>query len=695
MQKIQNSSFWLNDSDNIDVLTGEKLQIGKDYIKLAATKRAIANFVQIVTGKNIPVKFSKRGDSYTDGTSVTISANLKDKDFDPAVGLALHEGSHILLTDFDTLKDLPAWIETNMPATIELVAKKYDMYTMDYNRSSVATKTDTIDMWSVTNYIATNLRDLLNIVEDRRIDNYVFKSAPGYKNYYHAMYNKYFNAKVIDKALQSDERTTSDWDSYFFRICNITNPNRNLDALPALRKIWNTLDLKNIERLSDSWMALDIAADIFNLVEESLPNPKASNKAKGGKDDKKKKDTKCQGENKGCSSPNGTKPGQVKDDGSKAKGGEAKISNGGNGNGPKVELTDAQKRQLSNAIQKQSEFIGDGPKKSKVSKRDEKIVDAISSSGSETKQVGDTTLTDHWSRKTGKTDCIVVKNLSKELANSNVYNTFTSGRYWSDEEKEASIQKGFILGKMLGRKLQIRNEANTLKYTRLNKGKIDKRLISSLGYGSDAVFQTSFVEQFNNSVVHLSIDASGSMNGGRFNKAIIAATAIAQAASMTNNFDVIISFRSSEDMGSKCLPAIFIAYDSRKHKVNRLSWVLKYMHATGITPEGLCFEAIIKEIDSSTSNKDSFFINFSDGEPYFENGDVTYYGNAALKHTRKQVDKMIAKGVKVLSYFIGGGYQNESSMENFKIMYGKDASFIQTSELVPLAKSLNKMFTQK
>ena len=694
MQKYTNSSFWLNDSDNIDVLTGEKLQVGKDYIKLAATKRAIANFVQIVTGKDIPVKFSKRGDSYTDGKSVTISANLKDKDFDPAVGLALHEGSHILLTDFNTLRDLDAWIETNMQATIQLVAKKYKMYQMEYNSEGdyVIVK-GKIDLFATKNYIKENLKDLLNIVEDRRIDNYVFKSAPGYKAYYHAMYDKYFNANVIDKALQSSEKTTSDWNSYFFRICNITNPNRNLDALPALRKVWNALDLKNIDKLTDSWMALDVAANIFNIVEETLPKPKNKKKANGGKDDKKKKNTESQCENKECSSPNGTTPGQVTDDGSKAEGGEAKISNGGNPTAQEVELTDAQKRQLSNAIKKQSEFLREGPKKSNVTKRDEKIVDAISTSGSETKQVGDSTLTDSWTSKTGKTDCIVVKNLSKELSNSMVYNTFTSGRYYKDSEKEAAIQKGFILGKMLGRKLQIRNEANTLKYNRLTKGKIDKRLISSLGYGSESVFQTSFIEQFNNSVVHLSIDASGSMCGGKFQKALTAATAIAQAASMTNNFDVVISFRSSEDMGSKCLPAIFIAYDSRKHKVNRLTWVLRDMHATGITPEGLCFEAIIKEIEASTANKDSYFINFSDGEPYFENADVTYYGDAAVRHTKKQVDKMIAKGVKVLSYFIGGGYTSNHS--NFKTMYGKDASFIQTDEVVPLAKSLNKMFTQK
>ena len=77
MRKLQNSSFWFDETDNVDVLTGEKVNLGKDYIKLAATKRAIANFVQIVTGENIPVKFNKKGDSYTDGKSVTISANLK------------------------------------------------------------------------------------------------------------------------------------------------------------------------------------------------------------------------------------------------------------------------------------------------------------------------------------------------------------------------------------------------------------------------------------------------------------------------------------------------------------------------------------------------------------------------------------------------------------------------------------------
>jgi len=684
MSNYNNSSFWFDQTDSVDVLTGEKINIGKDYIKLAATKRAIANFVQIVTGKNIPVNFNSKGDSYTDGKSVTISANLKDRDFDPAVGLALHEGSHILLTDFDTLKELNRdWINTNMQATMEMVSKKYN-YVEDNG---------SMDVWTTTNYIRRNLKDLLNIVEDRRIDNYVFKSAPGYKAYYHSMYDKYFNAKVIDKALQSKEMTSNNWESYFFRICNITNQNRNLDALPVLRKVWNTLDLKNVERLKDSWMALNVAMDIFNIVEESLPKPEAEKKSKSKDGKGKDGNDKSNGNKKSPSTPQG----QSKDDGSKAKGGDATISNGtpnNTGNSPSVELTDAQKRQLSSAIQKQKEFNSGDSKKTNLSKKDTQIVEAISTSGSETKQVGNSSLKDHWSSKSGITDCIVVKNLSKDLADSGVYNTFSSISYsYGHEEKVNAIQKGMVLGKMLGRKLQIRNEANTLKYTRLNKGKIDKRLIASLGYGAEAVFQTSFIEQFNNSVVHLSIDASGSMSGSKFEKSLIAATAIAKAASMTNNFDVVISFRSTEDMGRKSLPAIFIAYDSRKHKVNRLLTILPLMHSCGITPEGLCFEAIMEQIDSATTTKDSYFINFSDGEPYFENSEIVYYGEKATLHTKQQVEKMTAKGVKVLSYFIHSGYVG--NQDNFKRMYGKDAQFIDTNQLVPLAKSLNKMFTEK
>jgi len=180
------------------------------------------------------------------------------------------------------------------------------------------------------------------------------------------------------------------------------------------------------------------------------------------------------------------------------------------------------------------------------------------------------------------------------------------------------------------------------------------------------------------------------MSGQKWINSQVATVAIAKAASMVQNLEVVISYRSTEQIGKKMTPAIFIAYDSRKDKITKIQSLFKYINCPGTTPEGLCFEAIQREIVDGSSGVESFFINFSDGEPYFENADITYYGDAASNHTKKQVDNMKSRGIKVLSYFITGGYSSDKG--NFTKMYGKDAEFIDTNSLVPLANSLNKMF---
>ena len=77
----------------------------------------------------------------------------------------------------------------------------------------------------------SKVKDLLNYVEDRRIDYFVFTNSPGYKGYYHSLYDKYFHSKVIDQTLKSSEYTSKDWDSYIFRIINLTNKNSDLSVL--------------------------------------------------------------------------------------------------------------------------------------------------------------------------------------------------------------------------------------------------------------------------------------------------------------------------------------------------------------------------------------------------------------------------------------------------------------------------------
>ncbi len=689
-----NSSFWydFDQDDNVDIITGEDIKPGKDYVKMAATLRAISNFVRIVTGENIPVKYNNSDESFTDGKQVVISGNIKDKDFDPTVGLALHEGSHCLLTDFDIIKpkNLDKFIYQNLnPKTI---ADKYNLYEEDWSDEHQAyISTGVINTRAVKRHVSSTLKQILNFVEDRRIDNFIYKSAPGYQGYYKALYDKYFYASIIDKALKSSEKTSLDLDSYMFRLINITNVNRNLSALPGLLNIWKVLDLKNIDRLKNTSDALDVALEVYKIIEENIPAPEKQQKDNGGDT---AEDSSTNSSNTGGDSAKELSQEDiddlakkiVEDDGSTAQG-----STPQSGTGTKqIELSGSQKRSLEKAIEKQKELMNGSVKKTRLSKKDNKNVKAIQESGSATKTVGNGIIKSWHGQKGIGTECLIVKNLTKSLIDSNIYDTVSSQYRWRAESNADAIVEGIILGTKLGKKLQVRNDERTLKYNRLGKGKIDRRLVASLGHGYQNVFQQVFEERFNPGVIHISVDASGSMSGQKWVNAQKATVAIAKASSMVQNLDVVISYRSTEHIGNKNIPAIFIAYDSRKDKVSKILNLFKYINCPGTTPEGLCFEAIQNEIVGGSSSVDSYFINFSDGEPYFENKDIQYYGEEAANHTKKQVDSMRSKGIKILSYFISGGYKiNDSS---FKTMYGKDAEFINTQQLIPLANTLNKMF---
>ena len=52
-------------------------------------------------------------------------------------------------------------------------------------------------------------------------------------------------------------------------------------------------------------------------------------------------------------------------------------------------------------------------------------------------------------------------------------------------------------------------------------------------------------------------------------------------------------------------------------------------------------------------------------------------------------------GISVLSYFIGGDYEYNSDIESFTGMYGKDAEFINATNMMSVAKTMNKKFLEK
>ena len=544
--------------------------------------------------------------------------------------------------------------------------------------------------------IANRLRSLLNYVEDRRIDHYIYTNAPGYKPYYKALYDTYFNSKIVDKGLKSSEHRDETWESYMFRLINITNENRDLDALNGLRAIWKELDLGNVSRLKSTDEAYEVAKNIYHIIDGAVHQEELDKEQEGdeGKKGKKKEDKDCQGESS-CSSPTGTKKGKIpqgkagKDDGSKAKGGEP--------------LSSVDKNRLDKAIEKQKDFNNGDVKKTNMSKGDKRKVQAVKESGVTQKQVGKGANSAWRSNQMRAIDCIVVKNVTKKLIDSKLYRCIfrdTDSDYrvvQSEDDQTNIVNKGIRLGNMLGRKLQVRNNDKSLKFNRLRSGKIDRRALSGLGYGAEAIFQKVLTSSHTPSCLHISIDASGSMGGQRWENSQIAAIAIAKAASMTTNLDVVISYRTVYYTGgNNCKPLVVIGYDSRKDKMSKITSLFKYFTPRGTTPAGLCFEAILKDItEMGDNNTDKYFINFSDGEPYFSTKGFDYWGNLADKHTQSQVNKMKASGVKVLSYYIGGKNVGDQTRSDFDYKYGKESTeYVTVTDIVPLAKTLNKKFIE-
>ena len=694
-----NSSFWYDDFDTDDSILDNLTDTEKkslDLYKLASSKRAISNFVNIVTNESIPVQFKERGDSYTDGKTVVIGSKIEQpKDFDVAVGLALHEGSHIKLSNFKLLNDLYNLIPTHV--TDGAIKKGI------YNTQEI-------------------VKNLWNYVEDRRIDNYVFKSAPGYRDYYRKMYDKYFNDKLIDKALLSDEHTNEDINSYLFRIINLHNKNTNLSALKGLRKIYRLVGLNKISRLKTSQDSLDVALEIFKVILSNM------NDVSDGGDETPQPQKGGEGEGSDGSSDDGqgSSDNTMSDEdfndlmdsvGKSPNGGSDETPTGGGGmdvdnlpdnmDGTKssssdskskssIQLSDRQKELLKKKIEKQKKFLDGDIQKKSITKSDSKNLNSIEESGSEIKQVGNGTRTGYWNNQT--TPCIVVKRMTKSLYESELF-PMTRLNYWNEKEGpvrmhyQDSVDKGIKLGSILGKKLQVRGEDRSTVFNRQKIGKIDKRMISSLGFGNENVFQFTEIDSYKKANLHISVDASSSMGGSKWDKTMTNVVAICKAVDMIPNLQIQVTFRLTQDNK----PYIVMAYDSRVDKFSKVKNMFGGLGPSGTTPEGLCFEAIQKEFVPINNDMDSYFLNISDGQPYFPGNGFYYGGETAEKHTNKMVKMIESMGIQTLAYFVTDWEMDVESSDarSFKRMYGKGAKMIDVNNVNQITKTMNELFLAK
>ena len=645
------SSFWLGD----DFDSSFKTDTGVDYTKLAATQRAIANFVTIVTGKQIPVEFQSSGDSYTDGNSVVIGTKLEGKDFDPAVGLALHEGSHIAFTDFDLLR--------NFTTNVRMHGVDPD-FDLPYEHEQT-------------------IQSLCNWVEDRRIDYIIYKNAPGYRMYYEAMYDKYFNDKTIDKALREKRFTSETIKDYFFHIVNFTNPNRDLSQLELLQDIWNLVDLENISRLKSTQDALKVACDIYKLLKPQLEKQEQEKKLQDAIDKQKDfldgKPSDCQSNE--CESGKNAEEDNAPDSGSDGDTEDvedAEDNAGGDGGSQFEELSPRQQKMLDNAIQLQQDFLDGKQKKTgRLTKAQSYTVKAMREAGTEVVMVD---------LGVDVVETIVIKKLTKNVID-HMHSLFSN--YNGNEH----VMKGIRLGKILGKKLQVRNEERSLKSTRLETGKIDRRLISQLGYNNANVFHKIVTDRYKDYFIHISIDASGSMHSDRkFENAITSAVAIAQAASMTTGIRVQISLRGTSAVGrsnhnrDRC--TTIIAYDSKTDKMSKIKNLFQYLTTFGMTPEGVAFKSIERQMVQDANGCECIFINYSDGYPTR----MGFYASNPVDYTRLIMKQFREQGISILSYFITTHGVN---LDKFKIMYGADAQHIDPQNMLQVSRTINSKFLEK
>ena len=656
------SDFWFDNrrTSLVDDLLSDvdkPVKKGKDHIALAGHKRAIGNFVRIVSGQNVPVKFPSRGDSYTDGKQVTIGANINEKNFDYVVGLALHEGSHIVHSDFEAFG--------NVRQMKNIRGFDLDHAKMDF------------------------FRGVINYIEDRRIDNIVFKSSPGYKGYYHSLYNKYFNSKKVAKGLGSNMYRELDLDSYMFRIVNFTNEATDFGALPRLLDIYKLINMKNISRLRSTDDSIQLAKSVCEIVfgiVDSVKQPEEGNSDGNNENTENGENKESEGSSDGGGSSDGTEV-DTGDAQMSPDGGEPTETSG-------EELSPQQQKQIQNMFDKQKDFLDGKTQKTQLTKKDKKIIDALSNSNTELVEVGDGRI--------GKVGTVVIPALTKELIESRAFPYFFrsldnnhyeySSSYGRGSAMIDAINEGFRLGAILGKKLKVRGEEKDLIFTRQNTGKINKRLVSELGFGNENVFSQIQKEKFNKANLHLSIDGSGSMSGEKFNKAIKSAVAMCKAADMAGNIHVTVDIRYTHDDK----PVVLVIYNSKKDKLTHIKTYWKTLRAAGVTPESLCFEAIMKKFLGGVQGEDNYFINYSDGAPWFSTNDNVYYcGDRAIEHGRRMVKMMKNNGLKIMSYFISDGYMSDSDRNTFGKMYGNDASFIDCTNMMNVARSMNQKFLQK
>ena len=673
------AGFWL-DRGAADVSYGGRSQASSvvKAIKLRNYQKAIGNFVKILSQKDVPVYF-KGTESYTDFNHVVIAGNINEKNFDVTAGLALHEASHLKHTQKNVLTDF------------------VNNYEGEYRRE---------------------IKDMLNWIEDRRIDTIVFKNCPGYKAYYHKMYDHYFRNKDIAKMLKSPKYSTPTMENFFAHIISMMSPAFDSRRIKGLAEVTKLIDVNNISRLQDTTAALALAEEVIAKIneiieEEATPETESESPDNGGEEDQEVQEV------QDSQSPQSSDEDQEEEEGDEVENGSGEEGDE-EGEGPEMrDLTPSEENKVRQALEESKKQVAGSTEKKRLANTISKKIVMLQDTELDYTAVGE---------GRGTTDCLIYR-LDKEVskmasitkANDCLTEYRSSDRLSSartQEEidaqaqlrsyegpaglnrlgygqggrvNETQVNEGLQLGAMLGRKLLTRRESRSLETSRLRSGRIDNKRLAHAGYGIENIFSQIHIEKYKKANIHLTIDASGSMGGERWNNSIKMAAAIGKAVSMIDGLELQVSMRETTHSDN---PVVSIVYDSRANRLNHLTNLLNIYDCNSMTPEGLCLEAMLKKniLIPSSEDCDSYLINICDGAP----GCGSYGGHSARLHTRKQVKRLNNElGIKHIGFFFGDPTRH--GFNQFKEMYGSKESkaLPDASNATAIATHMNKELMNK
>lgn len=664
LNRVRNShsAFWMGDAaeDLIEKLEEDSLE----YVeRLRKIQRATGNFVKIVTGREIPVMYSSGQQSYTDGQVVVISTDIDPTKLDSMVGLALHEAAHCLLSN-ESLAFLP---ELNK-RFLELIDKR--PIVASAARLNIPLVPAARITASGTESVLDHVQLVMNVLEDRRIDLWMYQNAAGYRPYYEAMYNEYWHSPKIDQAMTDPRMRESAVHNYIMFIINMTNVQFDSTALPGLaeiRKIAN-LNVKGLEARGDNdrgWKSWRHGLNGMNGADASRM-PKLFIDSVRIVEIMYEHATKVEGTGK----PDAGDMQQPGTDNNKG----SDLPNMDNGRPPTLQ-------EIREAIEKQIKFLKHDADKKQISPKVAQQLEQMEKTNASVVDVEGEFLP-----RDVKARVIIYRNITKTIVQQDVFPfKYRSGK---NPMMELALADGRRMGQVLAHRIRVMQDERALIFNRQEHGKLDKRRVAQLGAGALDVFQFSVTERKQPVNLWLDIDFSGSMSGEKSQRAMAVAVAIAYAAEKTRTLNVTIAIR---DGGTDCA-RVAILYDSRKTQFARFADLLPYITVSGGTPESLAFEAIKDEMIKMYKNERKFFINLSDGEPghgfTYKGKHYSYGGEPAYRHTRMLMNDFRNAGIKVMSYFIGHSIQEHAG---FKKMYGRDAKFIDVASVHQIVATVNKL----